>query len=230
MHANAHGMTHLATVVVVGTGTDVGKTHVTAALLRAAREQGRRVLGYKPVATGCTTSCEDAERHAEAAGAPVIPPSFTYARPVSPHLAAREEGRPVRIETIVARAAELASAAGGLVLETAGGLFSPLSEQATNADLCRALPGAKLLLVAPDRLGVLHDVKATLLAATALGLPIDALVLSAPAEPDAATGTHAAELAAVGSFQVAAVFPRRPFDAAESLAAAARTWAALPAR
>ena len=48
--------------------------------------------------------------------------------------------------------------------------------------------------VAPDRLGVLHDVTATVRAASTVGLAVHHIVLSAPAVPDASTGTNAGEL------------------------------------
>ena len=128
-------------VVVVGTGTDVGKTHVTTALLAAARARGLSVAAYKPVATGVAESCEDAVRHAEALGAAYVPPTFAYARPVSPHLAAREEGRPVSLDAVAARSAELGAGRDLLVVEGAGGLFSPLGPSITNVDLYPA-PGS----------------------------------------------------------------------------------------
>jgi dethiobiotin synthetase len=85
-----------------------------------------------------------------------------------------------------------------VVIETAGGVFSPLSRDATNFDLARQLDAATWVLVAPDRLGVLHDVMSTLRAMQSLGRDADWLVLSAPARADASTGTNAAELRQLG--------------------------------
>jgi dethiobiotin synthetase len=222
------------TVVVVGTGTDVGKTHVSSCLLAHLAAEGVAAAAFKPVATGVDPACEDAEAHARALGAPVEPPAFAYKRPVSPHLAAREEGRPVELGPVVARVAALAQGREVVLVEGAGGLLSPLSDTLLNADLARALspPGGtgRLVLVAADRLGVLHDVRACLEAAAARGLPAPVVVLSAPPRPDASTGSNAAELARVGLPAPAAVFPRATFDAAGSRAAAARLWAALRAQ
>jgi dethiobiotin synthetase len=85
-----------------------------------------------------------------------------------------------------------------LLVETAGGLFSPLAESLTNWDVARSLEPARWLLVAPDALGVLHDVTATLGAAAARGRTPDLVVLSAAREPDASTGTNAGELQRLG--------------------------------
>ena len=85
-----------------------------------------------------------------------------------------------------------------LVIETAGGVFSPLTESLTNFDLARCLGAAQWVLVAPDRLGVLHDVASTLQAMKSLGRSPDWLVLSASAPPDSSTGTNGAELQRLG--------------------------------
>lgn len=147
-------------VLLVGTGTDVGKTHVTCALAALARARGQRVLSYKPLATGVRRGevCEDAALHARATAGPYVPPTFAYERPISPHLAAREEGRPIDLAAIVACADGL-SRDVTLLVETAGGLFSPLDETRTMADLVLALAPDAVVLVAADRLGVLHEVQ-----------------------------------------------------------------------
>ncbi len=218
-------------VVVAGTGTDVGKTHVSSAVLAAARARGLVAAGYKPIATGCAPAeiCDDALRHAEALAAEYVPPTYAYARPVSPHLAAREEGRPIELERITRRARELAEGKELLVVETAGGLFSPLGPDLTNVDLVRALTGASLLLVASDRLGVLHDVGAVL-AGTRGVLARPLVVLSAPERDDASTGGNGVELDALGHGPVVARFPRAARDAAASRVAAAAVLDALDLR
>jgi dethiobiotin synthetase len=217
-------------VLIVGTGTEIGKTHVTCALLAAARADGRRVVAYKPIATGVEdlpAGCEDARRHADALGAPYLPPTFAYRRPVSPHLAARAEGPPIDLVAIRARAAALGAHGEVVVIEGAGGLCSPLGEGATNLDLVRVLLPAHVILVAPDRLGVLHDVGACMLAAGARGVAITTVVLSVPAHADAATGTNADELIRLGIAPVGAVMPRAAYDDPTSVAAARLVWAAI---
>ncbi len=212
---------------IVGTGTDVGKTHVSACLLLEARRRGVVARAYKPVATGVDDVCEDAARHAAALDAPVVPPTFSYRRPVSPHLAAREERRPVELPRIAARADELAGGAELLLIESAGGLFSPLGDGETNATLALLLSPALVVLVAADRLGVLHDVRACRLAARSVGVRIDALVLSAPPAADASTGENGRELEALGLGPVAGAFPRASVDADATRAVAAQVWTAL---
>jgi dethiobiotin synthetase len=85
-----------------------------------------------------------------------------------------------------------------LLLETAGGAFSPLSSRTTNRDLATILEPAIWVLVASDSLGVLHDVRATLTALDAVGRRPDFLVLSQARDADSSTGTNERELRRVG--------------------------------
>ena len=74
-------------VLVLGTGTEIGKTHVTMRLLSYAQAMRRSVRADKPIATGIARRCECAERHAEALDAPYLHPTFAYRRPVCTRLA-----------------------------------------------------------------------------------------------------------------------------------------------
>jgi dethiobiotin synthetase len=211
-------------IVVAATGTEVGKTHVAVALLHAWG-QGRAVIGYKPVETGVRGTRdrkgEDALR-LERASTFHVKHVFrqTYDDPVSPHLAARRERRPIDLGRIAEQARALAQMADGVVLELAGGLFTPLAPSVVNADLVRELRPTRVLLVAPDRLGVLHDVGATLRAATRMGLRLSGVVLSAPRVPDPSTGTNPRELERALGVRPLAVFPRAVQVARETREAA----------
>jgi len=214
-------------IVVIGTGTEVGKTHVTECLLVHARALGVRAAAYKPIATGVVDRCEDAERHAAASATSYVQPSFAYRRPVSPHLAAREEGRPIDLDVIRRQASELEADVDVLIIEGAGGLFTPLADTFTNVELVRAVLPGVVILVGPDRLGVLHDVGATRAAAAAREVPIRAVVLSSPAQPDDSTSSNAIELERLGLGPVVGVLPRARADAAESQLVARKLWSLL---
>jgi dethiobiotin synthetase len=156
-----------------------------------------------------------------AAGTPafhVKPPLYAFPDPVSPHLAAHRAGR--RIDLAAVRHWVLEHSRTLTLVETAGGLFSPIDNSVTNLDLVRALLPARVLLVAPDRLGVLHDVTATIGFARASGCSITDLVLSAPDLADASTGHNESAIEALGLTRVLAYFPRADEAAASSRAAA----------
>jgi len=190
------------TFLVLGTGTGVGKTWMGAAVLAAFRERGLRPLGLKPAESGLAETpagASDWELLGQATGVPCAP-LHAFGEPISPHLAARREGREIRLpelrEWVEARRAQ--HCPGVLWLESAGAAFSPLGPGLCNADLVALFPEARLLLVAPDSLGVLHDVTATLLALQQRGLRSpERVILSGARPPDASTGTNAGELSGV---------------------------------
>jgi dethiobiotin synthetase len=192
-------------VVILGTGTDVGKTFVTARLA-AALASSRRVLALKPIESGVAPGeSGDAGRIAAAAGhAPALSP-WRFGRPVSPHLAARDRAQAIQLAEVAGWVCEQEQAQRPdiTLIETAGGVLSPLGPGLTNLSLAEALGPASWLLVAPDSLGVLHDLSATL---RVLPRVPEAVVLSCARPADASTGSNAAELERLGISEIAAVF------------------------
>lgn len=188
--------------VVLGTGTGVGKTFVARALVELLAAKGRAVAGLKPIETGLSAGgVSDAARLGEVSFHVKLPtphPLFGFPDPLTPSLAARRAEASIDLGAIsewVSRAEAFPQGDSPfVVVETAGGVFSPISDRSTNLDLAAALGPATWVLVAPDRLGVLHDVQSCLQAMKALGRLPDWLVLSAPESPDTSTGTNASEL------------------------------------
>lgn len=189
-------------LLIAGTGTDVGKTFVTSALLVGLRNRGQAVVGLKPIESGYNDAgASDAEALFAASGSPVglnWRPRYALAAPVSPHLAARQHGVNIEIEEVVRwvefnTTAATAPPSEVALVESAGGLFSPLSAMTTNLDLIRRLEPCAWILVAPNRLGVLHDVGAAVRAARAEHRAPDILYLNRMGH-DESTASNAAEL------------------------------------
>lgn len=218
-------------IVILGTGTGVGKSYFAQRLVRAlaaAAPDDVDVVGVKPVETGIPSRAADGsppprsdaralERFSR--GTPPRPhPLIAFPPPVSPHLAARRAKRRLDVQEL-ARVLALhdATICGWQIVETAGGAFSPLNSEECNVDLARALDPSIWVVVAPDALGVLHDVRATLTAMRAGGRRPDYLVLSAARRRDASSGTNAAELPRVGLPKPIAVLARGD-DGSKSLA------------
>lgn len=198
-------------IAVVGTGTGVGKTHLSVALLHALALLGRSAVGLKPVESGLGASEDESDTSRLAAAGTFHvkhPAPYRFRDPVSPHLAARRVGVEIATERIIEWVA--ACAAPWTIIESAGGLLSPLGPALTNLDLVDLLRPDAVVLVGVDRLGVLHDVGACLVALTAKApaLPTPHVVLQAPEVADASTGTNAGELAILGMVAEAAVVPR----------------------
>ncbi|NBV46909.1 MAG: dethiobiotin synthase [Planctomycetia bacterium] len=196
---------------VTGTDTGVGKTAVAVALVRQLVGAGLRVGVYKPVASGTTADdpTGDPQRLWTAAGRPLsvaaVCPQVFHA-PVAPAEAARAEGRAVDERRLRTGIAVWREACDLIVVEGAGGLCSPLSDDTLVADLARDL-GYPLVLVDDARLGCIGRTLATVLAARAQGLVVAAVVLSMVADPRAA-GTAAdpcapVRIATVGGAELA---------------------------
>jgi dethiobiotin synthetase len=193
-------------VIVLGTGTDVGKTYVTACLARGLAEH-RSVLALKPIESGVDPHAPgDAGTIAAAAGHAPLHSRWRFEAPVSPHLAARMAGTSIDLAHVAQWVAdqERFEAPEVTIVELAGGALSPLAADATNVELALSLGSAVWLLVAPDSLGVLHDLTATL---RCLPRPPDAVLLSRARPADASTGTNALELQRLGIAEVLEVIP-----------------------
>lgn len=169
---------------VAGTGTDIGKTHVACALIRALKARGLAVDAFKPVVSGfdpADPSSSDPARLAEALGDPAALPRISprrYRAPLAPNLAARLEGDVLRIDDLAADCrAALAGAHDLLLVEGAGGVMSPLTDEATNLDLIAALD-LPVLLIAGSYLGTISHVLTALVALRARGVRTAAIVMS----------------------------------------------------
>lgn len=170
---------------VAGTGTDLGKTHIACALLRAARARGARVDAFKPVVSGFDPRAPEASDPARLAAAIGRPDAWAevsprrYAAPLAPNLAAQMEGETLAIDDLVADSRTWLTArdADLVLVEGAGGVMSPLTDDATNLDLMIALD-LPVLLVAGSYLGTVSHVLTALEALRARALAVAAIVVS----------------------------------------------------
>jgi dethiobiotin synthetase len=205
------------TIVLTGTGTGIGKTHVGERLLRALAARGLRSAAYKPLESGCLPGDPraDSARLSRAATFHVQPPplAYVFAEPIAPHLAARAGNVDIDSPHILREIVRVAAAVDVALLELPGGALSPFDALRSCAEFARSIASARVLLVAPDRLGVIHDVTATTLACASLGLPIFGIVLNAPDVPDASTGRNAPEIARATRVPILASLSRSPADA-----------------
>lgn len=188
---------------VVGTDTGVGKTHVTAAIARAARARGWHVGVYKPAESGWTDPSDpasDAVRLWEAASRPapierVCPQRFEA--PLAPHLAARSAGRELDERLLTEGLSWWTGRCNLMLVEGAGGLLSPITDERYVADLALEF-GYPVLVVGANRVGVIHQVLQTLIAASTIreGLDVIGVILSqVDSREDPSRATNATEIA-----------------------------------
>lgn len=166
---------------VVATGTEVGKT-VISALLMARYGHGNELAYWKPVASGARDE-RDSETVAQLCpGAKILPESYLFAEPLSPHLAARLEGRSVDPERLVAdHRAHLAARNGAaMVIEGVGGVLVPLRDGGPLLIDLMAELAAPCLVVAQSTLGTINHTLLTLEALRRRRLPVAGVVLNGP--------------------------------------------------
>lgn len=160
---------------VTGTGTGVGKTLVSCALLHAFAAQGSTVIGMKPVASGCENGkWMDVELLAAASN--VTAPReqvnpYALIPPIAPHIAANRAGIGIDIDIICQACLELGKIADVVIVEGAGGFLVPLNDHQDSADLAKAL-GLPVILVVGMQLGCLNHALLTVQAVRAAGLPL----------------------------------------------------------
>jgi dethiobiotin synthetase len=157
-------------VLVVGSGTEVGKTWVTCRLARALRRRGLIVVARKPAQSydaGDDLSDTDAALLAHATGdhpAAVCPQHRWYPVAMAPPMAAEALGRrPFTIADLVDELAWPAVVGVGLV-EAAGGVRSPLAADGDAAALAGALRPDRVVLVADAGLGTINGVRLSMAA------------------------------------------------------------------
>lgn len=172
---------------ITATGTEIGKTFVTAELIGALRRRGRSVAPLKPVVTGFDEknfSDSDPAVLANACGlsadmATIAAISrWRFAAPLSPDMAAAREGQAIDYDALRRACIDaMAAAEDVLLIEGIGGLMVPFNQVATVCDLITALD-IPLLLVAGTYLGSLSHTLSALEVAQSRGLKVAALVLN----------------------------------------------------
>lgn len=166
---------------LAGTDTGVGKTTFGRALLRLAARRGLLVLPAKPVESGVgPEGPDDARALLRASGAPlevsdVCP--YPFRLPVAPVVAARAEHQTLDLSTLASACLALAPTEAPVLVESAGGLLSPLTDQHTNADLARLL-GLPVILMARNALGTINHTALAVAELRRRNLPLLAIVLS----------------------------------------------------
>lgn len=167
---------------ITATGTDVGKTFVACALIRALRAEGREVGAFKPALSGFEgIEGSDAGRLLEALGETDLDrmSPLRFIAPLAPPSAARLEGESLTLDDLAARCeARLAEEEWKLILiEGAGGLMSPLAEDGTNLDLLVRLQ-LPSVLVTGSYLGSISHTFTAMEVMFSRGLPLRAVVIS----------------------------------------------------
>ena len=169
---------------VSGIDTDIGKTVATGVLAKQLLQQGKSVITQKPVQTGCQDIAEDIAVHRKIMDIPMqeadkqgltMPEIFGY--PASPHLAARLDGRALDLDKIRTATQELATQYEIVLVEGAGGLMVPLTEDLLTIDYIKqqAYP---VILVTSGRLGSINHTLLSFSALKQYGIQLHSLIFN----------------------------------------------------
>lgn len=172
-------------IFITGTDTDIGKTYVTALLVKTLREAGYDVGYYKAAISGADSVAESdagfVNRFAGIGESEDMLLSYLYKHAVSPHLAARMEGHPVEKEVILAGWARAAARYPYVTMEGSGGICCPIRHD-EKAVYCLEdivhwlhLPS---LIVADAGLGTINHVVLTAFYMKARELPVKGVLLN----------------------------------------------------
>jgi len=161
---------------LTGTDTEVGKTHVTCALLHRARQAGLSAVGLKPVAAGTDALGKNDDIRRILAASSIELPSeivnpYCFAPAIAPHIAAAEAGVDIDFSRIAETVVVARRQADMVIVEGAGGFCVPFGADRNGADLAVSL-GLPVILVVGMRLGCLNHALLTAEAIANRGLLI----------------------------------------------------------
>ena len=164
---------------ITGTDTEIGKTFVSSILIKIIAEEGYKVTGMKPVASGAKNvngilKNDDALSLIQASNVDADYNSvnpYVFEPAVSPHIAAEQAGIEINLDEIKKCFSQLQKKSDVVVVEGVGGWYAPLSTHTTVADLAESLK-LPIIIVVGLRLGCLNHALLTVEAIRKSGLSI----------------------------------------------------------
>lgn len=178
----------MSTYFITATGTDIGKTVITAALVYQLKRAHKNVHALKPVISGFNVHDDQADSYvlAQALGRndrDIDDITFThFEEPLSPDMAARRVGRDINYDALL-RYCHKREEHDILLIEGAGGVMVPLTERQTSRNLMVDLR-AKAILVSGTYLGCMSHLLTAIEALKAAGVPIAGVILNETPESD----------------------------------------------
>ena len=153
----------MTSFIITGTDTGIGKTWSTLALMKAFLSRGEKVLGMKPVASGCEIHGDELRNEdallIQQAGWQVVDYSlinpYAFEPPVSPHAAAEKAGLKIQLGPILESYQGLQAQADRVIIEGVGGWRVPFSNELALADLALKL-NLTVIMVVGLKLGCIN--------------------------------------------------------------------------
>lgn len=180
----------MSVLFISGIDTDIGKTYATAMIAKALMQQGVNVITQKLVQTGVSINCDTGEMniaddivtHRQLMNIPLQPCDldyttcpYRYKKPASPHLSAALVNDVLDPKVITKTTQQLQQSYDTILLEGAGGLLVPMTEQLLTLDYI-AQVGYRVILVTSGRLGSINHTLLSLEAIKARGLTLHSVI------------------------------------------------------
>lgn len=178
----AMAKTTIPGLFVTGTDTGIGKTMVAAAIAAVLRIEGMDIGVWKPVQSGekIGSGLTDAERLLHLSGIqdrPEVIAPFTFEAPVTPMLAAKQSGVTLTLKKLIAAGRPLIDRYQALIVEGAGGVAVPLTEDAFVADFIAELQ-MPAVIVARSGLGTINHTLLTVSYLKQIGVHIIGVIMN----------------------------------------------------
>ncbi|RKZ95994.1 MAG: dethiobiotin synthase [Gammaproteobacteria bacterium] len=177
----------MTSIFVTGTDTGVGKTFISVALIKLLQQQGLKVAGMKPIASGCEPTVEglrndDALRLSQQSNVDLpydlINP-YAFEPAIAPHIAAEQADIEIDLNIIQQNYQKIQQQVDAVVVEGAGGWLVPLNKSQTMADLAIQLE-LPIILVVGIRLGCINHALLTVKAIESTGLSLQGWIANHP--------------------------------------------------
>lgn len=172
-------------IFITATGTDVGKTYVSALIVKTLRKQGINCGYYKPALSGDVypNDCEYVLKTAGIEKDANDYVSYKFKPALSPHLASQIENNPIKLEKIKTDFERIKSEFDYLLVEGAGGIICPFGEDLLLPDVIKAL-GFDIIIVASSALGTINSTVLTVEYAKNHGINVKGIILNNYDETD----------------------------------------------
>jgi dethiobiotin synthetase len=180
----------MSVLFVSGIDTDIGKTYATGMIAKALMQQGIKVITQKLVQTGVAINPDNGDMniaddiiiHRQLMNLPLQPCDldfttcpYRYEKPASPHLSAALAEDSLNPNLITDATKALQADYEVVLLEGAGGLMVPITEQLLTLDYI-ADKGYPVILVTSGRLGSINHTLLSLQAIKARGLSVHSVI------------------------------------------------------
>ena len=181
-------------IFITATGTDVGKTYISALIVKKMRELGYNCGYFKPALSGAEIvdgkiipgDCNYVLKQAGITAPPENCVSYVFKAAVSPHLASEIENNPIKIEKIKADFARIKKEFDYIVVEGAGGIVCPFNlgkEKLMLPDVVKTL-GLDVIIVASASLGTINSTVLTAEYAKQQSINVKGIILNQYDEKD----------------------------------------------